>query len=133
VASGTIHIAQEEGAMSWSVLPLTGSHRGTAFPLRPLPFTIGHDVGCHLRAKSPQVAARHCTLYQFDGQLTVENHDTGEATFLDGVPVLGPTYVAAASVLQVGPLFFKLCQADAVGLNAPSLEDQAAAVLEGTE
>lgn len=117
--------------MTWSMLPLTGSHRGTAFPLRPLPFTIGHDPGCHLRARSPQVAARHCTLYLYDGQLAVENHDIGEGTYLDGVPVLGPTYVAAASVLQVGPLFFKLCQADAEGTSIPSIEDQAAAVLEG--
>jgi pSer/pThr/pTyr-binding forkhead associated (FHA) protein len=117
--------------MSWSLLPLTGSHRGTAVPLRRLPFTIGHDPGCNLRARSPQVASRHCTLYLHDVQLAVETHDATERTFLDGVPVLGPTYVAPASVLQVGPLFFKLCWGDAEGVTVPSVEEQAVALLEG--
>jgi pSer/pThr/pTyr-binding forkhead associated (FHA) protein len=113
--------------MSWSVLPLSGAHRGETFPLRTLPFTIGREAGCQLRAKSPEVAPRHCTLYLDGEQLAVEPHG-GDATYLDGLPVLSPIYVGDSSVLQVGPLFFKLLRENEDEKNNPSLGENAASI-----
>ncbi|CAN5302623.1 hypothetical protein BH11PLA2_BH11PLA2_31740 [soil metagenome] len=118
--------------MSWSLLPLSGSHRGESIPLRSLPMTIGRDAKCQLKAKSPLVAQKYCTLYVSEGLLAVEDHGSQEGTYLDGLPVLSPTYISAATVLQVGPMFLKFCwQDDESSVQLP-VEDQAAAVLAGT-
>jgi pSer/pThr/pTyr-binding forkhead associated (FHA) protein len=117
--------------MPWNLLSLGGGHRGEQFPLRPLPFVIGRGAGSQLRPKSAAVAERHCTLSDDDGLLVVEDHGTEFGTYLDGAPVVSPVYASAGSVLQLGPLYFKLCWADEPSDARMSVEERAGTVLTG--
>lgn len=113
--------------MTWTLLPLTGAHRGQAIPLRRLPFTIGRAEGCHLRPRSSAIGDRHCTLYEHDGALAVEDNGSAGGTYLDGVPVTGSLYVSPSSVLQVGPIFLKCVQQE--DPQPPADPEQAAAAV----
>jgi len=108
--------------MSWSLLPLTGTHRGESIPIRKTPFTIGRDPTCQIRAKSPLVAPQHCMISEYEGQLVIDDSGSEQGTFLDGQPVLTATYIGVSNVLQVGPLMFKVCWAEDVSDAYPSME-----------
>jgi|GEM_PF-5997088 len=118
-----------EHILPWSLLPLAGSHRGESIPLRRIPFTIGRESGCQIRAKSPHVAPQHCTISEFEGQLVIDDLGTKEGTFLDGQPVVTTTYLGVANVVQVGPLFFKLCWDEELADPFPTIDESAAEVL----
>jgi pSer/pThr/pTyr-binding forkhead associated (FHA) protein len=67
---------------------------------------IGRLRGCDLRIGSAEVSRRHCRLLQRDGYLTVEDLQSSNGTFLNGVAVRGLQVVRPGDRLRVGPVTF---------------------------
>jgi predicted component of type VI protein secretion system len=61
-----------EAAMKLMLVMTTpGKWAGTPVPVLRSPFVIGQEPGCHLRARSPTVGARHCALLVRDDRVFV--------------------------------------------------------------
>uniref|UniRef100_A0A7C2NWJ8 FHA domain-containing protein n=1 Tax=Schlesneria paludicola TaxID=360056 RepID=A0A7C2NWJ8_9PLAN len=69
---------------------------------------IGRSAGCQLKIASPQVSRRHCRLSLRPDGVYLEDLDSANGTFLDGVrvPKETPTYVHAGARLEIGPARF---------------------------
>lgn len=67
---------------------------------------VGRQKGCDLRIPSAEVSRRHCLLSFANGQLSVEDLDSSNGTYVNQVRVKGRTLVRAGDRLKIGPLTF---------------------------
>jgi pSer/pThr/pTyr-binding forkhead associated (FHA) protein len=67
---------------------------------------IGRRQDCDLRIRSSEVSRRHCLLSFQDGVLHVEDLDSVNGTFLNGVRVAGRQVIRPGDRLEVGPIQF---------------------------
>lgn len=67
---------------------------------------IGRRQDCDLRIRSSEVSRRHCLLSFQDGVLHVEDLDSVNGTFLNGVRVAGRQVVRPGDRLEIGPIQF---------------------------
>ena len=81
-------------------------HRGQAWPLTPVPLTLGWSTGAAERALTlpagiAGVSRAHCTLRVVDGQALVEDHST-YGTFVNDERVGGRVALRVGDVLRLG-------------------------------
>jgi pSer/pThr/pTyr-binding forkhead associated (FHA) protein len=69
---------------------------------------VGRQRGCDLRIPSAEVSRRHCILHFTQGQLTVEDLNSANGTFLNNRRVTRQQLVRPGDQLQIGPLTFKV-------------------------
>jgi predicted component of type VI protein secretion system len=67
---------------------------------------VGRQKGCDLRIPSAEVSRRHCLLSFANGQLSVEDLDSSNGTYVNQVRIKGRTVVRAGDRLKIGPLTF---------------------------
>jgi predicted component of type VI protein secretion system len=79
---------------------------GRLVPVAHLPFVIGRDPGCHLRAHTPEVAARHCALVVRGDRVFVRDLVGGRRTRVNGRPVAGEQQLRDQDRVEVGCLAF---------------------------
>jgi pSer/pThr/pTyr-binding forkhead associated (FHA) protein len=85
----------------------SGSRRKKSIPLRSAETIVGRRQDCDLRIPSAEVSRRHCLLSVHDGYLTVEDLDSVNGTFVNGVRVAGKQVVRPGDSLEIGPLAFR--------------------------
>lgn len=69
---------------------------------------VGRQKGCHLRIPSPQVSRRHCRLSVRDDCLVMEDLDSANGSFVNGVRIAGKQFVRPGDQLEIGPLAFRV-------------------------
>jgi pSer/pThr/pTyr-binding forkhead associated (FHA) protein len=67
---------------------------------------VGRARGSSVRIPSVEVSRRHCRLRQADGVVTVEDLDSANGTFVNGLPVVARQLVRPGDRLTVGPVTF---------------------------
>ncbi len=67
---------------------------------------IGRSRGNTVRIPSAEVSRRHCRLRMRDGQVTIEDLDSVNGTFLNGARVVGTEAVGPSDRIEVGPVTF---------------------------
>jgi pSer/pThr/pTyr-binding forkhead associated (FHA) protein len=67
---------------------------------------IGRRRGTTLRIPSAEVSREHCRILMEDGYLTVEDLDSVNGTYLNGVPITSREVLRPGDRLQVGPIRF---------------------------
>ena len=94
--------------MSTYLVCRVGRKAGTRVPLETATFVIGRDATCDLRAKSAQVAARHCAIVRSNGFVVVKDLSSQTGTYVNGRRVQGQCRINSGDKLRVGPLEFVL-------------------------
>jgi predicted component of type VI protein secretion system len=104
---------------------------GRLVPVAHSPFIIGRGPGCHLRAHTPAVAARHCAVLVRSDRVFVRDLASGRSTWVNGRPVEGEQELRDRDHVQVGRLAFTVRMACAVAPRyaapAPQAETEEAA------
>jgi predicted component of type VI protein secretion system len=85
-----------------------GPTRNRVIELRSAETIVGRQSGCGLRIPASDVSRRHCRLLFQDGLLTVEDLQSVNGTFLNGVAVTSRHLVRPGDELQIGPLTFSI-------------------------
>jgi pSer/pThr/pTyr-binding forkhead associated (FHA) protein len=83
-------------------------HRKQIFHLHERVAVLGRAVGNAVRIPSAEVSRRHCRLFLEDGLVTIEDLDSVNGTFLNGLEVVGRQFVRPGDQLEVGPVTFKV-------------------------
>jgi pSer/pThr/pTyr-binding forkhead associated (FHA) protein len=95
-----------------------GPARSRFIKLRSRETVVGRQKGCNVRIPSAEVSRRHCLL-RLDGvQLTVEDLNSANGTYLNNRRVSGQQPVASGDRLRIGPLTF------AVEYEAPQMVNE---------
>jgi pSer/pThr/pTyr-binding forkhead associated (FHA) protein len=94
--------------MDVKLIVQSGTRRNKAITLRSAETIIGRRQDCDLRIPSADVSRRHCLLSVHDGYLAVEDLDSVNGTFVNGVRVTGKQVVRPGDRLEVGPLAFRV-------------------------
>ena len=76
------------------------------FTLHGYEAILGRGRGNTLRIPSAEVSRRHCRLRLQEGVVSVEDLDSVNGTYLNGLPVRGEQVVRPGDRLQVGPVTF---------------------------
>jgi hypothetical protein len=94
--------------MSLSLLVLSGNKQGMSIPLGSGHFIIGSGRRTHLRSHRPGIGKYHCALSEKNGQLLVQDLNSGQPTFANGSPLPpgGKVHLSVGQRLRVGPLEF---------------------------
>ncbi len=85
---------------------LRGSHAGKEIPIKKASFTIGRAEECSLRVNSEAISRKHCEILVSASGVTVEDFDSKNGTFINGVKTEGAQPLAMGDQLRVGPLEF---------------------------
>jgi len=72
--------------------------------LEPRDYVIGRDPTCQIPIASPALAPQHAQLSVGPEDIQVEDLGSGTGTFVNGVPVTGPTKVTPEQQIQLGPI-----------------------------
>jgi pSer/pThr/pTyr-binding forkhead associated (FHA) protein len=83
-------------------------NRKQIFHLHERVAVLGRGVGNAVRIPSAEVSRRHCRLFLEDGLVTIEDLDSVNGTFLNGLEVVGRQFVHPGDQLEVGPVVFKV-------------------------
>jgi predicted component of type VI protein secretion system len=83
-----------------------GRTQNRTIELRSAETIVGRQSGCGLRIPASDVSRRHCRLVIQDGLLTVEDLQSVNGTFLNGVAVTSRRLARPGDELQIGPLTF---------------------------
>lgn len=67
---------------------------------------VGRARGSCVRIPSAEVSRHHCRLRQADGVVTVEDLDSANGTFVNGLPVVARQLLRPGDRLTVGPVTF---------------------------
>jgi pSer/pThr/pTyr-binding forkhead associated (FHA) protein len=87
---------------------LGGATRTGSLRLRKRDTLVGRQRGCDIRIPSDEVSRRHCLLYLEKGKLTVEDLNSANGTFLNGLRINGRQAIKPGDRLQIGPLTFRI-------------------------
>jgi predicted component of type VI protein secretion system len=81
---------------------------GRLVPVSCSPFVIGREPGCHLRAHTPAVAARHCELLVRADRIFVRDLAGSLTTCVNGRPVKDEQELRDQDCVRVGRLEFTI-------------------------
>ena len=81
---------------------LRGSHAGKEIPIKKTSFTIGRAEECSLRVNSEAISRKHCEILVCESGVTVEDFDSKNGTFINGVKTEGAQPLAMGDQLRVG-------------------------------
>jgi pSer/pThr/pTyr-binding forkhead associated (FHA) protein len=109
-----------------------GSSRKQAIELRSAETVIGRRRGCDVRVSASQVSRRHCLLSVHEGYVTVQDLDSVNGTYVNGVRIEGKRTVQPGDRLDIGPVTFVVDYVPS-GTPAAAQEPVAAEVLPGAE
>lgn len=85
---------------------LVAQSSGQVIEIRTATTLVGRQSDCSVRIPSGQVSRHHCELAFHDGQLTVEDLDSSNGTFLNGKRVKKKRLIHPGDLLQIGPITF---------------------------
>jgi pSer/pThr/pTyr-binding forkhead associated (FHA) protein len=88
------------------VVLTAGKQQGQVLQVKPLPFLVGRDPGCHLRPASHRISDRHCAIQQRDGKAFLRDLGSTGGTFVNDQPVQGEVELHHGDRLRIGPLLF---------------------------
>jgi pSer/pThr/pTyr-binding forkhead associated (FHA) protein len=94
--------------MDVSLIVERGAAPGRRVRLRAAETIIGRQKGCDIRIPSAEISRRHCILTLADGELTVQDLDSSNGTFLNRQRVAGAQAIKAGDRLRVGPVTFSV-------------------------
>ena len=80
---------------------------GDTFPLRPVT-SLGRDLANTIVLPDAGASAEHALISMRDGHWWLEDMESTNGTFLNGVRLKAPTIVAPGDVIRVGNVQFKL-------------------------
>jgi predicted component of type VI protein secretion system len=83
-----------------------GSHRTPFVRLRSEETIVGRKSGCDLRIPSAEVSRRHCRLSFREGYLTVEDLESANGTYVNGVRIKNRQMIRPGDLLAIGPIVF---------------------------
>src|SRR2546427_5510937 len=83
-----------------------GSKETRQVRLRTEETIVGRQDGCDLRIPSSAVSRRHCRLSFRNEYLTVEDLDSSNGTFVNGVRITGQQVVRPGDLVEIGPVTF---------------------------
>jgi pSer/pThr/pTyr-binding forkhead associated (FHA) protein len=83
-----------------------GQTRTRVVRLNALDTLVGRQRGCDMRIPSAEVSRRHCLLRIEDGYLSVEDLQSANGTFVNGVPIQERTVIRPGDQLEIGPITF---------------------------
>jgi predicted component of type VI protein secretion system len=84
------------------------SWAGKLVPVSHSPFVIGREPGCHLRADTPTVGARHCAVLVQGDHVMVRDLAGSPGTCVNGQPVPGQQELHDRDRVRVGVLEFTI-------------------------
>lgn len=83
-------------------------NKGMLVRVARLPFVLGRDPSCQLRAASRMISLKHCELFEHEGRLCVRDLGSTNGTFVNGHKVSDPAELNDGDLLRVGPLAFNV-------------------------
>lgn len=83
-------------------------NKGMLVQVGKLPFVLGRDPSCHLRAASRMISLKHCEMFDHEGRLYVRDLGSTNGTFVNGNKVSEPVELSDGDLLRVGPLAFNV-------------------------
>jgi hypothetical protein len=92
-------------------MPYLVSVSGSRIPLRRGHFYVmGRGADCDLVISDPVCSRRHASITVADGvdQISIDDMDSRNGTYLNGRPILGPTFVPGGGRLRIGATIFLL-------------------------
>ncbi len=92
------------------------------------PMTIGRR-GCHLNLNDPELSLKHCRLLAFEAGLFIEDADSHQGTFLDGVAVERSRIEPGLHLLRIGTSLLSLEECEDPGEEVRPLVSSASALL----
>ena len=88
------------------VLPDSGS--ATKYAAEDGVYLIGRGEACRIRLPFPDVSDRHAMLRIAGGKAVVEDLDSSNGTYVNGMPATGPVELTFDSVIQIGGSFLRV-------------------------
>jgi pSer/pThr/pTyr-binding forkhead associated (FHA) protein len=92
--------------MDVKLLVKKGSNGPHEIPLTTAETTVGRQKGCRLRVPSGTVSRQHCRFLFENERLYVEDLNSSNGTFVNGVRVYGKHMVQPGDEVEVGPVIF---------------------------
>ena len=87
----------------------SGKRAGRRIALPPGEIVIGRDDDCRIRLTSSDVSRRHCLLRgTAAGELVAADLGSRNGTYVNDVPIAGPTPLRPGDLLRVGPFLFQV-------------------------
>lgn len=86
----------------------SGTKRGTEIPLGPEPLTIGRSAESGLVIRDDYTSTHHARLMLWSDEWMLQDLDSTNGTFLDGVRVTVPQAVPLGTPIKVGMTTFEL-------------------------
>lgn len=83
-------------------------NKGMLVRVGKLPFILGRDPSCHLRAASRMISLKHCEIFDHQGRVQVRDLGSTNGTFVNGHKVSEPAELNDGDLLRVGPLAFNV-------------------------
>jgi predicted component of type VI protein secretion system len=92
--------------MDVKLLIKKGSNGSQEIPLTTPETLVGRQKGCKLRIPSGTVSRQHCRLLFVEERLFVEDLNSSNGTFVNGVRVHGRQLVQPGDEIEIGPVVF---------------------------
>jgi pSer/pThr/pTyr-binding forkhead associated (FHA) protein len=87
----------------------SGKRAGRRIALPAGEIIIGRDEDCRIRLTSSDVSRHHCLLRgTADGELVAADLGSRNGTYVNNVPINGPTALRPGDLLRVGPFLFQV-------------------------
>ena len=95
--------------MAFSVdVVLPGSGSATKYAAADGVYLIGRGEACRIRLPFPEVSERHAMLRLAGAKAVLEDLDSANGTYVNGMPVTGPVELTFDSVVQIGESFLRV-------------------------
>ena len=101
---------------------------------------VGSSPACGVRIEGPGIAPMHCTLSCEEGQLVVDDWDTGAGTYLNGQRIARQGTAAPGATVEISGYRFETAAADqepsehsAASLDADTFDEPVDAVAGDTD
>jgi predicted component of type VI protein secretion system len=107
------------------VVLAAGKQQGQVLQVKPFPFLVGRDPGCHLRPASPLISNRHCAIHQRDGKAFLRDLVSTSGAFVNDQPVKGEVELHHGDRLRIGPLLFAVRLRAATPVSTPAQQPPA--------
>jgi pSer/pThr/pTyr-binding forkhead associated (FHA) protein len=84
------------------------SPSGDDLYLDHFPALIGRAQHCNITVEADFVSRRHCQFIRKGGQVLVQDLESLNGTFVNGILATGPTPVRHGDEIQLGPMSFRV-------------------------
>lgn len=90
--------------------------------LKPLPFIVGRQEGCHLRLSSGEISRRHAEIYEQENGIWVRECGSTNGTFVNRERLSGKQILKSGDILHFGSQEFRITRREAPRL--PTITQQ---------